>query len=175
METALNNDATTNQKIALDKYPVVKITRAFDASVDEVFNAFSDEELVKQWWGPEGFTCPNAKIDFRVGGKSVLAMKDPSGILIYSSGVYKEIEINKKIVVTDHFSDEFGNIIPAKDVGMSGEWPDDLLITIEFSNNHSGKTKMVIEHEGIPKEMHDDCVLGWNSSINKLQKLVERH
>ncbi|MDD4975798.1 MAG: SRPBCC domain-containing protein [Bacteriovorax sp.] len=175
METTLKNDSTTNQKINLEKFPLVKITRIFKATVDRVFKAFSDEELVKQWWGPEGHTCPSAKIDFREGGKSVLAMKDPSGKVIFSSGIYKEIETNKKIVTTDHFSDENGNLIPAKDVGMDGDWPDDLLITIEFSNTHSGETKMVIGHEGIPKEMHDDCVKGWNSSINKLQKLVERH
>ncbi|MBC7538795.1 MAG: SRPBCC domain-containing protein [Bacteriovorax sp.] len=56
---------------------------------------------------------------------------------------------------------------------MTGNWLDDLLITIELSATHSGETKMVIEHEGIPKEMHDDCIQGWNCSINKLQKLVE--
>ncbi|MDD4975786.1 MAG: SRPBCC domain-containing protein [Bacteriovorax sp.] len=175
METTIKNDPTLKPEINLEKSPIVKVTRIFDAPIDFVWKAWSNEELMKQWWGPEGHTCPNAKIDFREGGKYVSAIKDLAGKVVWSSGIYKEIETYKKIVCTDHFSDENGNPILASDVGMAGDWPEDLLITIEFSNTHSGQTKMIIEHVGIPKEMHDKCEESWNSSINKLQKLVERH
>jgi hypothetical protein len=73
----------------------------------------------------------------------------------------------------DHFADKDGNYISAKDAGMPGEWPEELFITIEFEGISPDETRMALSHEGIPKEMHDDCVKGWNESIDKLQKLVE--
>jgi uncharacterized protein YndB with AHSA1/START domain len=174
METILNNDITKEKNI-LESSPLVTISRILNAPIEQVWKSWSKEELIKKWWGPEGFTCPTAKIDFREGGKYLLGMQDSSGKIIWSSGIYKEIVPNKKIVSTDHFSDEFGNPIFASAAGMPGEWPLDCIITVEFSNDNVKQTKMIINHEGIPKEMHDDCVEGWNSSINKLQKLLERH
>lgn len=176
MNENLNNDSTTsNENYNFENATIVKVTRFFSAPLEKVWNAWKDEELVKQWWGPEGFSAPSAKIDFREGGKSLLAMKDPDGKVIWSGGVYKEIIPYQKIVTTDHFADEKGNVIPAKDVGMPGEWPTDCLITIEFSDANEEQVQISINHEGIPREMHDDCVEGWNSSIDKLQRLVEAH
>jgi len=176
MGTVINNETVTSkEKKNLQKSPLVTITRFFNAPVKRLWQAWSNEELLKQWWGPEGFTAPSAKIDFRVGGSSLLAMKDPKGEVVWSGGVYKEIVPYKKIVTTDHFADEKGNVISANDVGMPGDWPLEGLITIEFSDANEEQVKIIINHEGIPKEMHDDCVEGWNSSFNKLQRLVEYH
>lgn len=43
------------------------ITRAFNASVEQVWSAWTDPERIKRWWGPVGFTCPVANMDFREG------------------------------------------------------------------------------------------------------------
>lgn len=175
MSAILNQDTMTKKQSNLERSPLVTITRTFNAPIEQVWKAWSNEELVKQWWGPESYTAPSAKIDFRVGGKSLLAMQDSAGKIVWSGGIYKEIVPNKKIVTTDHFANENGNVLAASEVGMPGEWPMDCLITVEFSKVSGEQTKMTINHEGIPKEMHDDCVDGWNSSINKLQRLVEKH
>jgi uncharacterized protein YndB with AHSA1/START domain len=53
------------------------ITRAFDAPIEQVWAAWTDAEQVKRWWGPTGFTVPVARIDFRVGGTSLVAMRAP--------------------------------------------------------------------------------------------------
>jgi uncharacterized protein YndB with AHSA1/START domain len=37
-----------------------------------VWTAWTDAKMVKQWWGPEGFTCPLARMDIREGGRSCL-------------------------------------------------------------------------------------------------------
>lgn len=175
MDTALNSSTTTEERTHLESSSIVKVARIFHAPIERVWRAWSNEELVKQWWGPESFTTPSVKINFHVGGKSLLAMQDSEGKIIWSGGVYKEIIPYKKIVMTDHFADEKGNVISASAAGMPGKWPLDCLITVEFSITKEGQTKMTIAHEGIPKEMHDDCIDGWNSSINKLQRLLEHH
>ena len=53
----------------MEKY--ITVTRLFNAPVELVWKTWTDPELVKRWWGPDMFTCPSAKIDFRVGGKSI--------------------------------------------------------------------------------------------------------
>ena len=155
--------------------PLVEVSRTLNAPVERVWQAWSNAELAKQWWGPEGFTCPEAKIDFREGGKYHLAMKSPDGKIIWSGGQFEEIKEHKKIVWTDQFQDKEGNVLLAKDVGMSGDWFETLYVTIRFERLGEEITHLSIKHEGIPEEMHDECVQGWSSSLNKLQKLVERN
>ena len=43
----------------------VLVSRVFDAPVELVWKAWSDPEYVMQWWGPTGFTCCLAEMDFR--------------------------------------------------------------------------------------------------------------
>ena len=58
------------------KHDVV-VTRVFDAPVEQVWKAWSHPDDVKQWWGPTGFTCILAKMDFREGGTSLVGMRAP--------------------------------------------------------------------------------------------------
>ncbi len=37
------------------------LTRVFDASVERVWQAWTDPEQVKRCWGPDGFSCPFAR------------------------------------------------------------------------------------------------------------------
>lgn len=155
------------------KYPPVEIKRTLRASPQKVWDAWSKPELMKQWWGPAGYSCPKAEIDFRVGGKHVSAMKAPDGKVSWSGGTYFEIEPLKRIVCTDAFCDENGNPVAPSTYGMPGDWPDKLLVTVEFERSGSHETIMRLKHEGIPKDMHDDCVQEWSSSLDKMAKLVE--
>ncbi len=53
------------------------VTRVFDASVEQVWKAWSDSGQVMRWWGPTGFTAPVARMDFREGGTSLVCMRAP--------------------------------------------------------------------------------------------------
>lgn len=85
------------------------ITRVFDAPREMVWKMWIDPELVKQWFGPQGFTAPVIKSDFRVGGRYLYDMRDPEGKDYRSAGEYREIAPNERIVATDYFADEQGN------------------------------------------------------------------
>lgn len=167
--------SVAGQEKLIAKSPLVEVTRTFRAPVERVWRAWTESAMAKQWWGPENFTCPEAKIDFRVGGKYQLAMQDPSGKVMWSTGEYQDIIPLKKIVATDAFSDKDGNMISASDAGMPGEWGDISIATIEFTAVGPDETRMSLVHEGIPGEMHDDCVDGWSTSFNKLERLVQQN
>jgi len=155
--------------------PLVKVERLFQAPIEKLWQAWSHGELIEQWWGPEGYSCPEAKVDFRQGGKYLLAMQAPDRKISWSGGVYKEIIPYDKIVCTDQFTDAKGQAVSAKDYGMPGEWPESLTVIVTFEKVSEAETRMVLFHEGIPGELQEDCFQGWNSSLDKLQRLVEQH
>lgn len=153
---------------------IIEITRTFDASREQVWHVWTNPEFIRRWWGPEGFTCPDAKEDFRVGGKYLRSMRDPDGKVTWATGTYREIVNGQKIVATDSFSDPDGNVISAKEAGMPGDadWPMELLITTHFEEVSPTQTRLHLRHEGVPTEMFEDCVQGWNSILDKFALLV---
>jgi len=164
---------STIAKASQKKGIALIITRIFDAPRELVWKAWTEPKLVMRWWGPYGFTAPVAKIDLRVGGKILFAMRSPDGKDYWSTGVYREIEKPERIVSTDSFSDEKGNIVPASHYGMTGDWPEELIVTVTFEEQ-KGTTKFTLRHEGIPPgEMMDEARAGWSGSFDKLAEVLE--
>ena len=149
----------------------IVINRVFNLPVSVVWLAWTDAEYFKKWWGPRGFTCPSSKMEAKVGGKYLNCMRGPDGKEYWSTGMVKELIPERKLVVTDSFSDEKGNIKPASEYGMAGEWPKELLITV-YLEEADGATKMKLKHQGVPNEMREDCIKGWNESFDKLEENI---
>jgi uncharacterized protein YndB with AHSA1/START domain len=152
------------------------ITRVFNAPKEKVWQAWTDPELLKKWWGPRGFSCPVAEIDFRVGGKYLLCMRGAvlgqAEVDNWSTGTYKEIIPMEKIVVTDSFSDEKGNIVPASNYGLPESFPLESTVEITFEEL-DGKTKMSVHYlsiEGIEGKTLDDMTAGWNECLDKMEE-----
>jgi len=150
---------------------VLVIERIFDAPRELVWEAWTNPELAKRWWGPKGFIAPAAEMDFRVGGKYLLAMQSPDfndGQPIWSTGVYREIVPFERIVCTDCFADENGYVVPASHYGITDDFPLETILTVTFEDI-GGKTKLTLRHEGLPAgEMSDGAGVGWNESLDKL-------
>ena len=147
----------------------IVIERIFSLPVSKVWKAWSEPESFKKWWGPKDFTCPVSTINFKTGGKYLSCMRSSAGEEFWSTGVYQEIIPYKRIVYTDRFSDSKGNTIAASDHNLPGDWPEELLVTVTLEEA-GGKTVLRLQHQGIPDEMYEDCIQGWNESFDKLEK-----
>lgn len=160
-----------NQNFDIDE---LTITRVFDAPRELVFKAWTDPEIVKQWWGPKDFTAPYAKMDLRPGGKYLNCMRSPDGKDYWSTGVYREVVASQRIVMTDSFSDEHGNVVPASHYGMSSDFPLEMLVTITFEE-YQGKTRLTLRHAGFPAGPdRDDARQGWSESFDKLDEYLAK-
>ncbi len=73
----------------------------------------------------------------------------------------------QKIVASDRFMDKDGNTLSGTDMGLPGEWPEEMLVTVTFEDAEEGKTKVTVHHEGHPAEMAKDAEAGWNQSLDK--------
>ena len=169
--TTRNRPATTSTEREL------VIERIFDAPRELVWKAWTEPEQLMRWWGPKGFTSPAAKIDFRVGGKYLFAMRSPEyeeGRVLWSTGTYREIVPFERIVCTDSFADENGNVVPASHYGMTGDFPQEMLVTVTFEE-YEGKTKLTLRHVGIPAGAHrDGAKQGWSESLDKLAEYLAK-
>ena len=143
------------------------ITRDFYAPPAFVFRCWTEPDHVKQWFSPKGFTTPYCSIDLRVGGVYRLCMRSPEGKNSWSKGVFREIIEPYRLVYTDAFSDEEGNIVPPRQYGMDN-WPDETVITVNFTEQ-AGWTKLTLRHSPIePCKERDMCQQGWNECLDKL-------
>jgi uncharacterized protein YndB with AHSA1/START domain len=150
------------------------ITREFDAPVERVWKAWTDPESVKRWFGPREWSTPVYKIDFRVGGKMLMAMRGPDGKDIWGTGIYREIVPLKKIVVTDSFADEKGNVVPATHYGMNPDMPLEMLITVTLEKLGPNKTRMTLRHSGMPSSEQTGANQGWSEMFDKLVQYLAK-
>ena len=164
---------TTNNYLATaEKQTTVTIKRTFNLPLATVWKAWTEPESCKKWWGPETYTCPDCSMDFKVGGKYLISMMSAEGKKIWSTGNYKEIIPRQKIVYTDSFADENGNIVPASFYKMAGDWDMELMVTVEFEEV-DGRTNMKMQQVGLPAEMGGECMKGWQSMFDKLESNVK--
>lgn len=75
-----------------------------DAPKEKLYRCWTDPELLKKWFAPRPWTISKVEHDFRVGGSSLVVMKDPDGNEYPNPGVFLEIVPNKKLVMTDAFT-----------------------------------------------------------------------
>lgn len=80
------------------------LARIIDAPREKLFRAWTDAEILKQWFVPAPWTISKAEIDVRPGGASLIVMKDPEGNEYPNAGIYLEILENEKIVFTDAYT-----------------------------------------------------------------------
>jgi len=155
------------------KENALAIRRTFDAPRELVWKAWTQPERFKRWWGPKGYTIPSCDIDLRVGGKYLYCMRSPEGKDFWATGVYRQIVPNEKLVSTDTFADEDGNVVPATHYGMTTDMPFEMLVTVTFEDLKGG-TKLTLRHAGIPAGPNrEGANQGWSESFDKLAKFVE--
>ena len=74
--------------------------RIFDAPRDQVWAAYTDPELIPEWWGPRGTTTVVDRMEVEAGGAWRFVMKDPDGGETGFRGTYREVTPPERIVQT---------------------------------------------------------------------------
>jgi uncharacterized protein YndB with AHSA1/START domain len=132
------------------------IRRTIDAPPSLVFAMWSDPEHMKHWMGPSNFSCPEAQIDFRVGGAYRAMIKSEEHGENWFGGIYREIVEGKRLVFTFAWEN---------DGPSSGR---ETLVTITFEE-HNGKTVQSFHQRPFKDvERRDSHVGGWTEAFDKL-------
>lgn len=57
----------------------IVIDREFNAELSLVWDAFTKQEILDQWWAPKPFESKTKVMEFKVGGRRFYAMVSPEG------------------------------------------------------------------------------------------------
>jgi uncharacterized protein YndB with AHSA1/START domain len=143
---------TRSNRAAGDK-PSLSITRKINAPAERCFQAWTEPEALKRWFGPSGTEVLLAESDPRIGGHYRLVMRTPDGEEHDVSGVFREVEANRKLVFTWAWK-----TTPER---MS-------LVTVEFTPE-GASTALTLTHEQFLDEAaRDRHRQGWTGALDKL-------
>lgn len=93
----------------------VHVTKQFHAKQDLVWNAFTKQEILDQWWAPLPWLSRTKFMEFREGGRRLYAMVGPEGEEHWALADFKSISPITNFKFEDAFCDAEGNI--------NMEWP----------------------------------------------------
>lgn len=88
----------------------LRVEREFNATVPEVWKAWTDSSILDLWWAPLPFKAVTTKMDFRPGGAWQYYMAGPNGEKHYCTVTYDSIEVERSFSGDDAFCDENGVI-----------------------------------------------------------------
>jgi len=135
----------------------LQIRRTFSAPREKVFQAWTDPETLKQWFGPPGFKTTVAEVDLRLGGKFRLTIEKPNGEVVSAFGTFREIRPSERLVCSWNWD--------YNDIG-------DTILTLEFLDA-GGETELVLTHERFPTiEQRDGHNTGWTGCFDKLDEFL---
>jgi uncharacterized protein YndB with AHSA1/START domain len=152
----------------------LEMSRIIDAPVAEVWKAWTEPDYVKQWWGPDGFTCPVANLDVREGGTSLVAMSSPEYGTNYSNWTYEEIVPQQRIVYIHNLADEAGNTVDPATAGMPPDFPQDVRNVVVFEPTDDGKTNLTVtEYADFTQQWHELSKMGQEQCLDKVAQIFE--
>ena len=125
----------------------VFINREFDAELSQVWDAFTKQEILDQWWAPKPWDSKTKVMNFEVGGRRFYAMVSPEGQEHWSLQKYTAISPKTNFKYLNAFADADENPeLPGSD------WD------LNFSEEN-GKTKVSITI--------------YNESLERMEKMIE--
>lgn len=85
----------------------VFVDKAFDAELSRVWDAFTKQEILDQWWAPKPLISKTKYMDFSVGGRRFYAMVSPDGAEIgWQIFDYTSITPNSNFKCLSFFTDK---------------------------------------------------------------------
>ena len=87
----------------------VLISKEFSAELSLVWDAFTRQEILDQWWAPKPFESKTKVMEFKVGGRRFYAMVSPEGQEMWSVQKYTSITPKTNFKFISAFADKDEN------------------------------------------------------------------
>lgn len=135
------------------------VSRIIQASAERLFQAWTEPEQLRQWWGPESVTCIEAEVNLQVGGRYRIGNQFSDGSVVWISGTFELIDAPHTLVYTWRI----------------GTDPDEERVTVSFRATNDAQTEVTVVHERIPdkgtRDLHEQ---GWFGCLEKLSSFLTR-
>jgi uncharacterized protein YndB with AHSA1/START domain len=143
----------------------VSITREFDAELSLVWDAFTKQEILDQWYAPKPWMSKTKFMNFKVGGRRFYAMVSPEGQERWVIQKYTSISPKTNFKMLNAFADKDENPeLPGSDWDYT------------FSEqNGTTKVNITIYNESLArmeKMIEMGFTEGFKMSMNNLENLL---
>jgi uncharacterized protein YndB with AHSA1/START domain len=134
--------------------------RVITASPGEVFEVWTQPELMRQWLAPGENKVIDARTDVRVGGEFRIRSIAPDGAVHVIDGTYRELSKGRRIVMTWSYSGPVELLCEME-----------TLLEIDFSAAPDGETAMTVTQSRITTpEAAEGYREGWPTCFDKLAR-----
>ena len=139
----------------------VRLQRVVPAPPEAVFEAWTDPEVLKQWFGPGEFTIPQATLDLRAGGEYEIVMQPPGGDPMPLIGKFRSIDPPHRLEFTWSWS------------RVWAQAPESVVV-VELEDADGGTRVTITQGEFDSDEVAAPYAMGWEGGIEKLVRHFER-
>jgi uncharacterized protein YndB with AHSA1/START domain len=158
------------------------INRSFQAPIETVFEMWTNPKHFTQWLPPTGFNMKFIEVDIKPGGTGFYMMSDAANTMkMYGKVNYIEIKKPDRLVYTQQFADEKGNLTRHP---MSPTWPETMLTTITLASEGPDQTRVTVMWEPHGKVTAEEVATflkeragmtqGWTGSFDKLEDYLAK-
>jgi len=151
-----------------DAATTVRLERTFDAPARDVFDAWTNPEVLRRWWVVDpAWRTPLVEVDLRVGGSYRLSMEDPdAGTTHTVCGEYREVRPPERLVYSWAWEDEQGQAGHVSTVTVE-------FVAASSAEGEGERTMVVLEHSGLESpDSRDRHGHGWNACLEMLAARV---
>lgn len=143
----------------------VLINREFAAELPLVWDAFTKQELLDQWWAPKPFASKTKFMDFKVGGRRFYAMVSPDGQEHWAIQKYTSISPKTNFKMLNAFADKDENPqLPGSDWDFNFSEQNGITkVSITIYNDSLERMEKMIEM-GFKE--------GFTATLNELEELL---
>lgn len=145
------------------------LTRDVDLPREKIWRAWTDPELMKQWFVPRPWTISKVERDLRPGGACLVVMRSPDGQEFPNPGVYLEVVPNEKLVFTDAYIRPWE---PSANPFMT------VVLTLDdLGGGRTRYTARAMHWTAENRQKHEEMGFfpGWNKCLDQLIELMSSH
>jgi uncharacterized protein YndB with AHSA1/START domain len=145
----------------------LELVREIDVAPELVWRAWTEPELIKQWFAPAPWSIADVDLDLRPGGGVAITMQSPDGDQYPNVGCYLEVIPNERLVWTESMDPGFR----PKDSDL----PLTAILELEPLPNGGTRYRAIALHAdpaGVKQHQELGFDEGWSAALDQLIALM---
>jgi len=146
----------------------LELLREIDVAPELVWRAWTEPELIKQWFAPKPWAIADCSVDLRPGGAMAMTMRSPEGEEFPSVGCYLDVVPNERLIWTESMDPGYR----PKTIDMP------LTAILELEPTASGGTRyraVALHQDPAGVKQHEEMGFneGWSAALDQLVELMK--